>query len=144
MTSQQIIQSNLRRLERRILPRCELDTQVEVSLESRGEIREYSVKSINISMRAIELSCGDALIQAILAQSTYPHECEVSFSIPGQSKEYNFTTHVVTHRRLSQNEYQLVLRFCEMKKSVQEKLLDGLTTIQVARTGPAKAMSMAS
>ncbi len=117
--------------ERRILPRCDIDTEVQVLIHSQNRDQVFSGRSINISMQALALSCDDALIQAILAQNTYPHECEVVFCLAGESEPFRIKTQVVTHRRLSQVQYQLVLRFGSLNKSVQEKLLDELASLRV-------------
>lgn len=82
-------------------------------------------------MRGIELACNDDLIQAILAQNTYPHECKIKFKIPGHPKLFEVSSQVVTHRRLSQQNYQLVLLFTNMSKTTHEKLLNELAAFQV-------------
>lgn len=115
--------------ERRALPRCPLDTEVEISIQSQGNERSFQTRSINLSLRVLELSCGDELIQAILAQDMYPHECEIRLTLPDQDKAIKMKTQVVTHRRLSQREYQLVLRFVNPSKTIQEKLVTQLASL---------------
>ena len=82
-------------------------------------------------MRGVELACNDDLIQAILAKNTYPHECKIKFKIPGHPKLFEVSSQVVTHRRLSQQNYQLVLLFTNMSKTTHEKLLNELAAFQV-------------
>ncbi len=117
--------------ERRILPRCAIDTEVKIQIESGGETEEYSARSINISLRSFELSCDDALIQAILAQNAYPHTCETSFAIAEVSRSFRLKTQVLTHRRLSRDSYQLVLRFIDLETDIQERLLNQLASLRV-------------
>jgi hypothetical protein len=119
------------KFERRVLPRCPLDTDVEVQIYSQSEKKFFQTQSINISMRGIELACDDDLIQAILAQNTYPHECKIKFKVPGQKKQFALSTQVVTHRRLSQHNYQLVLLFTNINEELHEKLLDVLAGFRV-------------
>lgn len=133
-----------RKIERRVLPRCPLTTTVEVEINSQGENRLFKTESLNISLRGIELACDDALIEAILAQNVYPHACKITFKMPGQSKAFELKTQVVTHRRLSQHNYQLVLVFNEISKRVHEKLLDELATFRiVARSNAEKNQRVA-
>lgn len=120
-----------RRVERRVLPRCPLSTNVDVEINSRGENLHFTTASINISLRGIELACDDNLIQAILAQDIYPHACKIKFRIPGHDKDFEIKTQVVTHRRLSQHNYQLVLVFNSISKSVHEKLLNELASFRL-------------
>jgi len=120
-----------RPIERRVLPRCPLDTDVEVKIYSQSEEKHFETQSINISLRGIELACNDDLIQAILAQNTYPHECNIKFKIPGHPKLFEVSSQVVTHRLLSQQNYQLVLLFTNMSKTTHEKLLNELAAFQV-------------
>ena len=117
--------------ERRVLPRCPIDTEVNVSINSQGAEMQFLTNSANISLRGIELSCDDGLIQAILAQKTYPHICKISFTLPGYVKAFEVQTQVVTHRRLSQHNYQLVLLFTSLSKRAQEKLLNELASFRV-------------
>tara|TARA_R110000824_G_scaffold7892_4_gene35875 strand:+ start:107941 stop:108375 length:435 start_codon:yes stop_codon:yes gene_type:complete len=120
-----------RKVERRVLPRCPLATTVELEINSQGENRLFKTESINISLRGIELACDDALIQAILAQNVYPHACKIKFNMPGHSKMFELKTQVVTHRRLSQHNYQLILVFNDISKRTHEKLLDELATFRI-------------
>ncbi len=57
--------SNTPALERRVLPHCSIDTDVDVLINSQGTEMQFQTKSSNISLRGIELYCDDALIQAI-------------------------------------------------------------------------------
>lgn len=126
-----VVEKKIPLSERRIVPRCDIDTEVKILINSRNRDQEFTGRSINISLQALALSCDDALIQAILAQNTYPHECEVEFCLAGETKPFRIKTQVVTHRRLSQLQYQLILRFGSLNKSVQEKLLDELASLRV-------------
>ncbi len=124
-------QSKVPGIERRVLPRCPIDTEVNVTINSQGAEMQFLTKSANISLRGIELSCDDGLIQAILAQKTYPHICNISFKLPGYVKAFEVKTQVVTHRRLSQQHYQLILLFVNLSKRAQEKLLNELASFRV-------------
>ncbi len=95
-----------------------MDPEVEVFINSQDTDKQFKTKSINIFLRGIELACGDGLIQAILAQKAYPHICKISFKLPGNTKYFEVKTQVVTHRRLSQQNYQLILLFTKISKSV--------------------------
>ncbi len=81
-------QTRIKPVERRVLPRCPLDTDVEVLVNSQDADLRFQAQSVNISMRGIELACDDQLIQAILAQKAYPHICKISFKLPGLSKAF--------------------------------------------------------
>lgn len=124
-------QSKVEGIERRVLPRCPLDTDVEVLIDSKGAEMLFNTKSINISLRGIELACDDGLIQAILAQKMYPHICKLSFKLPALTKAFEIKTQVVTHRRLSQHNYQLILLFNNMSKRMHEKLHNELASFRV-------------
>jgi c-di-GMP-binding flagellar brake protein YcgR len=127
-------QSKAPAIERRVLPRCSIDTSVDLLINSQGTEMQFQTKSSNISLRGIELACNDELIQAILAQKTYPHLCKISFKLPGYEKAFEIHTQVVTHRRLSQHNYQLVLLFINMSKAVEGKLLNELASFRVMTT----------
>lgn len=124
-------QLKVQSVERRVLPRCPIDTGVDVAINSQGAEMQFLTNSTNISLRGIELSCDDALIQAILAQKTYPHVCKISFKLPGYAKDFEIQTQVVTHRRLSQHNYQLILLFTSLSKALEEKLLNELASFRV-------------
>lgn len=124
-------QDKVQRIERRVLPRCPLDSEVDVLINSQGDELLFKTKSINVSLRGIELACDDSLIQAILAQKTYPHLCKISFKLPGLSRAFEIKTQVATHRRLSQHNYQLILLFNNMSKRMHEKLLNELASFRV-------------
>jgi len=126
-----VIEKQIPFSERRILPRCAIDTEVKIQIESGGATGEYTARSINISLRAFELSCDDALIQAILGQNAYPHTCHISFAIAEVSRPFKLKTQVLTHRRLSRDRYQLVLRFIDLEADVQERLLNQLASLRV-------------
>lgn len=114
------------------MPRCPLQTDVEVLIDSQDKELLFQTKSINLSLRGIELACDDGLIQAILAQKTYPHMCKISFNLPGYNKALEIKSQVVTHRRLSQHNYQLILLFNKMSKRLQEKLLNELASFRIS------------
>ncbi|MDG2091445.1 MAG: hypothetical protein P8J61_10200 [Gammaproteobacteria bacterium] len=113
------------------MPRCSLVTDVEVLINSKDTELVFHTNSLNVSLRGIELSCDDGLIQAILAQKAYPHVCKIIFKLSGYSKALEIKTQVVTHRRLSQHNYQLILLFNNMSKRLHEKLLNELASFRV-------------
>ena len=131
MTKHLKVQNQVQGIERRVLPRCPLDSEVDVFITSQNNDLQFQVKSINISLRGIELACDDSLIQAILAQKSYPHLCKINFKLPGLSKAFEIKTQVVTHRRLSQHNYQLILLFNNMSKRMHEKLLNELASFRM-------------
>jgi hypothetical protein len=114
--------------ERRSYPRypVELSVLVEVPSE-RCTFRDATAS--NLSRTSIQFSCHADLVAALLQQQVLPYTCELRFRLPWHKHEFKLKAQVVTHRRLSQQEYVLVLLFRHEDEN-QELLLDRLLASQ--------------
>jgi hypothetical protein len=65
-------------------------------------------------------------VQALLANDEYPHTAKLDFSITGDKSVFSIVSRVVTHRRLSQDHYYLVLVFNEFHARSDEQLANDL------------------
>ena len=112
--------------ERRAFPRYPITFPVSVSFTGPdGKIR-FETECVNISRSSIEVSCDSTLIEALLAQEEYPHTAQLDFSMPGDREALSIGGQVVTHRRLAQSHYYLVLVFVDFFKGSDEQLADDL------------------
>ena len=117
-------------VERRSSPRHPLKFTVKVQLNALEQPLEFEAESLNISSSNIEISCNNLLIDALLAQESYPHTCELSFKLPDNSHEFTITAQVLTHRRLSQKQFYLVLNLDNEAKESIELLTEYLSEMR--------------
>ena len=81
---------------------------------------------MDISRSSIQISCDSELVEALLASDEYPHIATLDFMIPEDKSTFRVAGHVVTHRRLSQNNYYLVLMFLDFHEGSDEQLVEDL------------------
>jgi len=62
----------------------------------------------------------------LLGSDEYPHTATLDFMIPEDKSTLRFGVQVVTHRRLSQNNYYLVLVFLDFHEGSDEQLVEDL------------------
>ncbi len=112
--------------ERRSYPRYPVDFSVTATVAAgTPDALACSVVASNISRTSIQFTCSTELLAALLRQPVLPHTCELAFRLPWHAHEFRLTAQVVTHRRLSQQQYVLVLLF-RHEDAAQEELLDQL------------------
>lgn len=112
--------------ERRAFPRYPITFPVGVTLTGQEVNMRFDTECVDVSRSSIQISCDNRLIEALLAQEDYPHTAKIDFGIPGDSSPFNIFAQVVTHRRLSQNQFYLVLVFNEFHQGSDEQLADDL------------------
>ena len=112
--------------ERRAFPRYPITFPVTVSFTGPEGLLRFETECVNVSRSSIEVSCDSDLIEALLAQEEYPHTAQLDFSMPGDREMFQVGGQVVTHRRLAQSHYYLVLVFVEFHKGSDEQLADDL------------------
>lgn len=112
--------------ERRAFPRYPITFPVAVGLNTRDGALQFHTECVNISRSSIEVSCDSRMVEALLNQDEYPHTARLNFSMPGDRSSYIIHSQVVTHRRLSQNHYYLVLVFHEFDDGSDDQLADDL------------------
>jgi len=109
--------------ERRAFPRYPIVFPVALSVAGPEKTTVFCTECVNVSRSSIEISCDSKVIQALLAQDDYPHNASLKFAIPGDRSSFNIKGQVVTHRRLAQNHYYLVLVFNEFEEGSDEQLV---------------------
>ena len=113
--------------ERRSYPRYPVQCPVTVTLPEDPTNTVYRATANSISRTSIQIGCDASLIAALLRQQKLPYMSHLQFALPGPKKHtFNFDASVVTHRRLSQQEYVLVLllrHFDEKQEELLEKQL---------------------
>lgn len=62
----------------------------------------------------------------MLGSDEYPHTATLDFMIPEDKSTLRVAGQVVTHRRLSQNNYYLVLVFLDFHEGSDEQLVEDL------------------
>lgn len=127
--------------ERRLSPRYPLIFPVEVHIDSQNQPLDFKTSSVNLSISSIEICCDNALIDHLLAQDKYPHTCQLSFKIPDQDNLFKLESQVVSHRRLSQNSYYLVLIFPDLSVEESGLLLEYLSLLQAGDYNQALSVS---
>lgn len=103
--------------ERRSCPRYPLDCRVLVSLPAAGE---FEAVAVNISLVSMQIICNAELVAALQKQQRLPHGCRVRFAQAGC--DFDFDSQVVTYRRLSHQQYVLVLKLRHADDSQQALL----------------------
>jgi hypothetical protein len=115
--------------ERRSYPRYPVDFVVSVVVPADPTVTVHVAGAANISCTSIQFNCQAELVAALLRQQTLPYTCELQFHLPWHVHEFRLKALVVTHRRLSQQQYVLVLLF-RHEDEAQELLLDRLLASQ--------------
>jgi hypothetical protein len=116
--------------ERRSFPRYPVQCPVTVTLPEDPTNTVYQATANSLSRTSIQIGCDASLIAALLRQQRLPYMSHLEFVLPGPKKHtFNLDASVVTHRRLSQQEYVLVLLLRHFDAK-QEELLDRLLIAQ--------------
>lgn len=109
-------------IERRSYPRYPVKCLVTVTLPDDANA-VYKVQSNSLSRTSIQIECKQDLITALLRQQGLPYICHLQFALPGHEHIHDLDASVVTHRRLSQQDYVLVL-LLRHQDDAQELLLE--------------------
>ena len=112
--------------ERRAFPRYPITFPVKFGLNGAEDNLKYESECVDISRSSIQISCDSELVEALLASDEYPHIATLDFMIPEDKSTFRVAGHVVTHRRLSQNNYYLVLMFLDFHEGSDEQLVEDL------------------
>ena len=112
--------------ERRAFPRYPITFPVDFGLNNKSGNIDFKSECVDISRSSIQISCDSNLVQALLANDEYPHTAKLDFSIPGDKSMFSVVSQVVTHRRLSQDHYYLVLVFNQFEEGSDEQLVNDL------------------
>lgn len=121
--------------ERRSFPRYPVQCPVTVTLPEDPTNTVYKANANNLSRTRIQIDCSAELIAALLRQTKLPYMCHLEFVLAGQKKHtFNIDAGVVTHRRLSQQDYVLVLLFRHFDQT-QEARLDKVLATQLKPIG---------
>ena len=108
--------------DRRSFPRYPVQCPVIVTLPDDPNAT-FNVKSNSLSRTSIQIECSQDLITALLRQQGLPYKCHLEFALPWHKHRYSVDASVVTHRRLSQQDYVLVL-LLRHDDSAQEEMLE--------------------
>jgi hypothetical protein len=116
--------------ERRSFPRYPVRFPVTITLPEDDTNTVYEATANSLSRTSVQIECSAALIAALLRQTKLPYMSHLEFVLPWQKRHtFNIDASVVTHRRLSQQDYVLVLLFRHFDQK-QEALLDKLLLAQ--------------
>jgi hypothetical protein len=108
--------------ERRAYPRYPVRCPITLTLPDDASA-VYEVQSNSLSRTSIQLECRQDLITALLRQQGLPYMCHLQFALPGHAHVHDLDASVVTQRRLSRQEYVLVL-LLRHGDAGQEELLE--------------------
>jgi hypothetical protein len=108
--------------ERRSFPRYPVHGPAKLTLPDDADT-VYDVTTNNLSRTSIQIECSADLIAALLRQQKLPYMCHLEFKLPWYKYTFRIDASVVTHRRLSQQQYVLVL-LLRHNDAEQESLLD--------------------
>lgn len=112
--------------EKRAFPRYPITFPVKLGLKGGDGTLQYKTECVDVSRSSIQISCESQVVNALLSQEEYPHMVHLDFTIPGDRAAFAIIAQVVTHRRLSQNQYYLVLVFNEFETGSDEQLANEL------------------
>lgn len=111
--------------ERRSYPRFTVGFPVKVSLPDAEDLHGFPAEASNLSRTSIQINCDAELLAALLKQAQLPYSCDLDFDLPWHDHHFKITAQVVTHRRVSQFQYVLVL-LLKHDDETQEELLEKL------------------
>lgn len=114
-----------KRKERRAFPRYPITFPIKVGLAGPEGKLQFNAECVDVSRSSIQISCDSHLIEALLAQEDYPHTAQLNFKMPERSR-FSVFSQVVTHRRLAQNHYYLVLVYTEFHEGSDDLLAEEL------------------
>ncbi len=109
--------------ERRSYPRYPMHFPLQATLPDDATGAVYPVACNNLSRTSIQIECGADLVAALLRQTKLPYICQLKFVLPWFKHSFRIDASVVTHRRLSQTQYVLVL-LLRHHDAAEESLLD--------------------
>lgn len=112
--------------ERLAFPRYPIIFPVKFGLNGAEDNLKYESECVDISRSSIQISCDSELVEALLASDEYPHTATLDFMISKDKSTFRIAGQVVTHRRLSQNNYYLVLVFLDFHEGSDEQLVEDL------------------
>jgi len=87
--------------------------------------QSFVAEASNLSRTSVQFSCTSELVMSLLRQQQLPYICDLEFSLPVKDKKFNVQAQLVTHRRISQHQYVLVL-LLKHTDQAQEEVLDKL------------------
>lgn len=108
--------------ERRSFPRYPVSCEVEVRLPENEGGDLFAARCNNLSRTSIQIECGPELVVALLRQQKLPYACQLAFTLPAEDRRFSIPATVVTHRRLSQHQYVLVLILRHADVAQEERL----------------------
>ena len=112
--------------ERRSYPRYPVSCPVEVTLpeadssEDRSAVHQAICN--NLSRSSIQIECRAEMVAALLRQQKLPYACTLRFTLPWCDHPFHIDAQVVTHRRMSQFQYVLVLLLRHADPAGEEQL----------------------
>ena len=98
-------------IERRSFPRFQADFSLSVSLPDDADARVYSAQARTLSRTSLDFFCHADLVTSLLKQDKLPLSCSLMFKLPHHEHVFRLKAEVLTHRRLSQYQYVLVVLF---------------------------------
>lgn len=123
--------------ERRSYPRYTMEFSVKVVLPDNTAGKPgatFEAEATNLSRTSVQFNCKAGLVSALLQQQQLPYTCVLEFSLPMHKKVFTLPAQVVTHRRISQFDYVLVL-LLKHEDMEQEELLDNMLHQQQQQIG---------
>ena len=112
--------------ERRAFPRYPITFPFNIGLKTAAGSQQFNTECVDVSRSSIQISCESQVIEVLLAQDEYPHTAKLEFRMPGDRSTFSILSQVVTHRRLAQNHYYLVLVFSDFHEGSDEQLAEDL------------------
>ena len=116
--------------ERRSYPRYPVECAVDVILAEPCTKPGYAASSANLSRTSMQIVCDADLVADLLRQQKLPYTCQLNFVLPWHEHTFNIPAHVVTQRRLSKQQYVLVLLLRHADVTQEDLLNDLLARMQ--------------
>lgn len=116
--------------DRRSYPRYPVECAVDVSVDEPCAKPSHSATSANVSRTSMQIACDADLVADLLRQQKLPYTCKLNFVLPWHAHAFSIPAHVVTQRRLSKQQYVLVLLFRHSDTAQEDLLNDMLARMQ--------------
>lgn len=114
-------------IERRLHPRVSVNFPVEIILAD--EALSLTGKAINLSLSGLQIQISKSVTDSIMGKKTYPLEFLLSIDTPALKLE-RINARVIVNRRISQQDFQMGVKLCNLEDIQLNHLKQFINSIQ--------------
>jgi hypothetical protein len=108
-------------VDRRAYPRYPVDFRVRVRPLDIGD--DFAADATMLSRSSVQVKCDANLVLTLVKRTQPPYVCDMAFNVPDQEQPLVLRGQVLTHRRVSQQQYVLVFLFKEIDEQQERGLV---------------------